>query len=203
MFFFFFFFLTRESVLGFFFFFQAEDGIRDADVTGVQTCALPILARAPSPSARTAAGSASLTSAGRTASASASTSTAGPEPSSPTSSPRPERSPGRPAHRRRAHHRPTVPGHLARDYPDLRHRLHLDPLREPPTMPRHTVHRSAPARAAPPLPPGAVLRRAYQGGPVADHGAATAPGPAPRAPRRHPMEPGPPQRLRPGDPAAQ
>src|SRR5215813_14406340 len=24
------------------FFFQAEDGIRDADVTGVQTCALPI-----------------------------------------------------------------------------------------------------------------------------------------------------------------
>ena len=28
-----------------FFFFQAEDGIRDADVTGVQTCALPILQR--------------------------------------------------------------------------------------------------------------------------------------------------------------
>src|SRR6266540_6156516 len=28
----------------FFFFFQAEDGIRDRDVTGVQTCALPILA---------------------------------------------------------------------------------------------------------------------------------------------------------------
>ena len=27
------------------FFFQAEDGIRDADVTGVQTCALPILAK--------------------------------------------------------------------------------------------------------------------------------------------------------------
>src|SRR5207245_7321906 len=27
------------------FFFQAEDGIRDATVTGVQTCALPILAR--------------------------------------------------------------------------------------------------------------------------------------------------------------
>ena len=26
----------------FFFFFQAEDGIRDYDVTGVQTCALPI-----------------------------------------------------------------------------------------------------------------------------------------------------------------
>src|SRR6266498_957511 len=29
--------------LFFFFFFQAEDGIRDADVTEVQTCALPIL----------------------------------------------------------------------------------------------------------------------------------------------------------------
>src|SRR2546430_4892568 len=27
---------------GFFFFFQAEDGIRDLTVTGVQTCALPI-----------------------------------------------------------------------------------------------------------------------------------------------------------------
>src|SRR3954449_12541405 len=27
----------------FFFFFQAEDGIRDESVTGVQTCALPIL----------------------------------------------------------------------------------------------------------------------------------------------------------------
>src|SRR3989442_4018804 len=30
------------SAFFFFFFFQAEDGIRDADVTGVQTCALPI-----------------------------------------------------------------------------------------------------------------------------------------------------------------
>src|SRR6266568_7935527 len=29
-----------------FFFFQAEDGIRDGTVTGVQTCALPILADA-------------------------------------------------------------------------------------------------------------------------------------------------------------
>src|SRR2546430_4122987 len=29
-----------------FFFFQAEDGIRDLTVTGVQTCALPILHRA-------------------------------------------------------------------------------------------------------------------------------------------------------------
>src|SRR2546426_5676698 len=31
----------------FFFFFQAEDGIRDYKVTGVQTCALPISAAAP------------------------------------------------------------------------------------------------------------------------------------------------------------
>src|SRR5207245_4021927 len=31
--------------LFFLFFFQAEDGIRDATVTGVQTCALPICAR--------------------------------------------------------------------------------------------------------------------------------------------------------------
>src|SRR5207249_8009404 len=29
----------------FFFFFQAEDGIRDRNVTGVQTCALPISCR--------------------------------------------------------------------------------------------------------------------------------------------------------------
>ena len=28
--------------VGWCFFFQAEDGIRDYDVTGVQTCALPI-----------------------------------------------------------------------------------------------------------------------------------------------------------------
>ena len=31
-------------LFGFFFFFQAEDGIRDWSVTGVQTCALPICA---------------------------------------------------------------------------------------------------------------------------------------------------------------
>src|SRR5437773_6047714 len=31
-------------IVVFFFFFQAEDGIRDRDVTGVQTCALPISA---------------------------------------------------------------------------------------------------------------------------------------------------------------
>src|SRR2546426_8376442 len=34
----------RLSFLFFFFFFQAEDGIRDYKVTGVQTCALPISA---------------------------------------------------------------------------------------------------------------------------------------------------------------
>src|SRR2546426_3886501 len=33
----------------FFFFFQAEDGIRDYKVTGVQTCALPISDRLPRP----------------------------------------------------------------------------------------------------------------------------------------------------------
>src|SRR3712207_8379806 len=38
----------------FFFFFQAEDGIRDIGVTGVQTCALPILS--PAPHATTSSG---------------------------------------------------------------------------------------------------------------------------------------------------
>src|SRR2546421_7571157 len=33
---------SAYSACGFFFFFQAEDGIRDLIVTGVQTCALPI-----------------------------------------------------------------------------------------------------------------------------------------------------------------
>src|SRR5690606_40460098 len=36
------------SLFFFFFFFQAEDGIRDFHVTGVQTCALPILTFASS-----------------------------------------------------------------------------------------------------------------------------------------------------------
>src|SRR5438093_6978928 len=31
-----------DAYISFFFFFQAEDGIRDWSVTGVQTCALPI-----------------------------------------------------------------------------------------------------------------------------------------------------------------
>src|SRR2546421_5275082 len=37
-----FFFFCLSCVFFFFFFFQAEDGIRDLIVTGVQTCALPI-----------------------------------------------------------------------------------------------------------------------------------------------------------------
>src|SRR5437870_12401617 len=35
------------SIYLYFFFFQAEDGIRDGHVTGVQTCALPIYKLAP------------------------------------------------------------------------------------------------------------------------------------------------------------
>src|SRR5690625_6954783 len=39
---------TRIIVVHFYFFFlQAEDGIRDGHVTGVQTCALPIWGRVP------------------------------------------------------------------------------------------------------------------------------------------------------------
>src|SRR4051795_8777741 len=36
-------------VVSFFFFFQAEDGIRDESVTGVQTCALPIWSNPSAP----------------------------------------------------------------------------------------------------------------------------------------------------------
>ena len=43
LFFFFLFLLFFFFFWFFFFFFQAEDGIRDVAVTGVQTCALPIL----------------------------------------------------------------------------------------------------------------------------------------------------------------
>src|SRR2546430_5806048 len=49
--------IVSSRVLLLFFFFQAEDGIRDLTVTGVQTCALPISARAGDivkPIARTA-----------------------------------------------------------------------------------------------------------------------------------------------------
>src|SRR2546430_10736740 len=35
--------VTMERLVVYVFFFQAEDGIRDLTVTGVQTCALPIL----------------------------------------------------------------------------------------------------------------------------------------------------------------
>src|SRR2546430_6014507 len=44
----------RRGIAGFFliFFFQAEDGIRDLTVTGVQTCALPICAVHISPTYR-------------------------------------------------------------------------------------------------------------------------------------------------------
>src|SRR3989449_1533026 len=38
--------IVHEAVELVFFFFQAEDGIRDVAVTGVQTCALPILKEA-------------------------------------------------------------------------------------------------------------------------------------------------------------
>src|SRR5207245_8768746 len=49
-------FLFNEFIIEYslliFFFFQAEDGIRDATVTGVQTCALPISAAQRGPPAR-------------------------------------------------------------------------------------------------------------------------------------------------------
>src|SRR6266498_4658410 len=44
--------LSQKIDLSGFFFFQAEDGIRDADVTGVQTCALPISRACPRGPAR-------------------------------------------------------------------------------------------------------------------------------------------------------
>src|SRR5206468_8975338 len=39
--------LTMQVICNLFFFFQAEDGIRDLIVTGVQTCALPISPGSP------------------------------------------------------------------------------------------------------------------------------------------------------------
>src|SRR6266436_7504035 len=41
-----FYYRQQEFIWVFFFFFQAEDGIRDVAVTGVQTCALPIFGQA-------------------------------------------------------------------------------------------------------------------------------------------------------------
>src|SRR5436305_13616423 len=49
-----------------FFFFQAEDGIRDADVTGVQTCALPILSSASTRVMGTSRNATSATASART-----------------------------------------------------------------------------------------------------------------------------------------
>src|SRR5256885_10905555 len=47
----------NESIMWYvIFFFQAEDGIRDYKVTGVQTCALPISPNPPRPVARGARG---------------------------------------------------------------------------------------------------------------------------------------------------
>src|SRR5437762_7605129 len=40
-------FIICNTTFFFFFFFQAEDGIRDTSVTGVQTCALPIFKPGP------------------------------------------------------------------------------------------------------------------------------------------------------------
>src|SRR5690348_17431985 len=48
----FYFFFRNYIFFSFFFFFQAEDGIRDGRVTGVQTCALPILSSPISPASR-------------------------------------------------------------------------------------------------------------------------------------------------------
>src|SRR5690625_7791240 len=56
-----------ESLEYIVFFFQAEDGIRDGHVTGVQTCALPIWSAAAAPTPRPRSGSrARPPSAGRT-----------------------------------------------------------------------------------------------------------------------------------------
>src|SRR5205085_6978539 len=48
-------FFVVACLVDFFFFFQAEDGIRDLTVTGVQTCALPISGPRANPVARSAA----------------------------------------------------------------------------------------------------------------------------------------------------
>src|SRR6266700_3237310 len=44
--------ISGKNISLIFFFFQAEDGIRDFHVTGVQTCALPICHSPESPSSR-------------------------------------------------------------------------------------------------------------------------------------------------------
>src|SRR2546429_6722414 len=50
-----------DSLYSDFFFFQAEDGIRDVAVTGVQTCALPICITASGADGITASGADSTT----------------------------------------------------------------------------------------------------------------------------------------------
>src|SRR5256886_5409271 len=44
--------VSLQIVIVHFFFFQAEDGIRDLTVTGVQTCALPIFETPPPPTSQ-------------------------------------------------------------------------------------------------------------------------------------------------------
>src|SRR5690606_40356744 len=53
---------ARPAAFLIFFFFQAEDGIRDFHVTGVQTCALPILRLTREPSSNAAVDDGSLVS---------------------------------------------------------------------------------------------------------------------------------------------
>src|SRR6266705_760128 len=52
--------LNRYIYICYFFFFQAEDGIRDRTVTGVQTCALPICSLSRSRPKRAAPGGADV-----------------------------------------------------------------------------------------------------------------------------------------------
>src|SRR2546429_2863570 len=56
--------LPNSPLSVFFFFFQAEDGIRDVAVTGVQTCALPIYLVPARQRAQRAGGPAGLPAAG-------------------------------------------------------------------------------------------------------------------------------------------
>src|SRR5690349_23694370 len=90
--------MVKREHLGSLFFFQAEDGIRDLYVTGVQTCALPISCRPSCASARTRTADAPASSCwGMSSGASSTTVTLIPRASSPAaasspSSPPPTRS---------------------------------------------------------------------------------------------------------------
>src|SRR2546425_4913346 len=57
--------MVKELGVCFFFFFQAEDGIRDKLVTGVQTCALPISPGSPAARASASARRSGRRTAGR------------------------------------------------------------------------------------------------------------------------------------------